>query len=315
MSPSGSPMAEASAPASSANLGPGFDCVAIALDLRCGVEAEPAAEWSVDHVGAHRPEPGSKDAVLAAARLALGRKPAPAHGGQPDPDRRGLGSSSAAMAAGALAAWRAMDVDPSLETVFDLVAEMDGHPDNAAAAVYGGFVIADAHGRVHRLPWNPIFAPIALIPFDTFSTTEARSVLPPTYLRSTVVASVARMASLVAGLLSGDPDLLRSAGGDEIHEGPRGSHRPEVARRIRAALDAGAVHAAWSGAGPTVLAIVEANRRDRVCGTLREGLAGEVSVECLDVASTGVGVTEPARKPSLWLLGGSRSNRVRRGRV
>ena len=282
-------MAEASAPASSANLGPGFDCVAIALDLRCGVEAESAAEWSVDHVGAHRPEPGSKDAVLAAARLAVGPEaPLRLTVDNQIPIGRGLGSSSAAMAAGALAAWRAMDVDPTLETVFDLVAEMDGHPDNAAAAVYGGFVIADAHGRVHRLPWNPIFAPIALVPFDTFSTTEARSVLPPTYLRSTVVASVARMASLVAGLLSGDPDLLRSAGGDEIHEGPRGSHRPEVARRIQAALDAGAIHAAWSGAGPTVLAIVEANHRDRVCGTLREGLAGEVSVECLDVASTGV---------------------------
>ena len=281
-------MAEASAPASSANLGPGFDCVAIALDLRCGVVAETASDWSVEHVGAHRPEPGSKDAVLAAARLAVGDRPLRLVVDNQIPIGRGLGSSSAAMAAGALAAWRAAGVDPALETVFALVGEMDGHLDNAAAAVYGGFVIADAHGRVHRLPWNPIFAPIALIPFDTFSTTEARSVLPPTYLRSTVVASVARMASLVAGLLSGDPDLLRSAGGDEIHEGPRGSHRPEVAKRIQVALDAGAVHAAWSGAGPTVLAIVEASDRDRVCGTLQEWLAGEVSVECLDVASTGV---------------------------
>lgn len=282
-------MAEASAPASSANLGPGFDCVAIALDLRCAVTAEPSESWSVEHVGTQRPPTGSKDAVLASARLAVGPEtPLRLSVDNQIPIGRGLGSSSAAMAAGALAAWRAKGTEPPIETVFDLVAEMDGHPDNAAAAVYGGFVIADAHGRVHRLPWNPVFAPIVLIPHDTFSTTEARSVLPTTYLRSTVVASVARMASLVAGLLAGDPDLLRSAGGDEIHEVPRGSHRPEVAKRIQIALDAGAVHAAWSGAGPTVLAIVETEDREDVCSTLTERFEGEVMVECLDVAATGV---------------------------
>ena len=281
-------MAEASAPASSANLGPGFDCVAIALDLRCAVVAEPSEEWSVEHRGSQRPAAASKDAVLAAARLAVGSdRPLHLEVDNQIPIGRGLGSSSAAMAAGAMAAWRAVGSEPSVETVFDLVAEMDGHPDNAAAAVYGGFVIADALGRVHRLPWNPIFAPIVLIPRDTFSTTEARSVLPASYLRSTVVASVARMASLVAGLLAGDPDLLRSAGGDEIHEGPRGSHRPEVAKRIQMALDAGAVHAAWSGAGPTVLAIAETEERDGVRTTLEDRLGDEVDVRALDVAVTG----------------------------
>ncbi len=280
-------MAEASAPASSANLGPCFDCLALAVELRCHVVAEPADAWSVHHTGDHGPETESDDAVLAAARMAVGDRPLHLTVSNDIPIGRGLGSSSAAMAAGALAAWRAVGEDHTHERLFDLVAEMEGHPDNAAAAVFGGLALVDTHGMPHRVAWNPLFSPLLLIPSESFATREARTVLPANYLRAAVVASVSRTAALIAGLLSGDTDLLRAAGGDEVHEAPRNAFVPEVAKRINAALDAGAVHAAWSGAGPTVLAIVETADRARVADHLMSMLGDTVEVASLDVAVRG----------------------------
>jgi homoserine kinase len=283
-----STMAEASAPASSANLGPCFDCLALALELRCHVTAQPAEAWSVDHAGDHGPESESDDAVLAAARLAVGgERPLHLTVSNEIPIGRGLGSSAAAMAASALAAWRAVGEDHSHERLFDLVAEMEGHPDNAAAAVFGGLALVDTRGVPHRVAWNPLFSPLLLIPSESFATRDARNVLPATYPRSSVVASVSRTASLIAGLLSGDSDLLRAAGGDEVHEAPRNAFVPGVAKRINAALDAGAVHAAWSGAGPTVLAIVETADRQRVADHLVSMLGDTVEVAALDVAVRG----------------------------
>ncbi len=281
-------MPEASAPASSANLGPGFDCLALALELRCTVRAEPAPEWSVAHDGDHRIESGSDDSVLAAARRAVGvDRPLALTVTNSIPIGKGLGSSSAALAAGALAAWRAVGESHPTERLFDLVAEFEGHPDNAAAAVYGGLVLVDALGLPHRLPWNPRFAPLVLIPGESLSTRKARTVLPSSYTSGAVISSVARATSLIAGMLAGDPDLVRAAGGDEIHEAPRNVFVPEVAKRIRAALDAGALHAAWSGAGPSVIAIVETGDRDRVVDHLRSMLEESVEVTAPDVAVYG----------------------------
>lgn len=280
-------MAEASAPASSANLGPGFDCLALALEFRCSVRAEEAAEWSVIHDGDHQILSESEDWVLAAARLAVGDRPLKLTVTNTIPIGKGLGSSSAALAAGALAAWRAVGESHPTERLFDLVAEFEGHPDNAAAAVYGGLVLVDALGMPHRLPWNPRFAPLVLVPGESLSTRKARTVLPASYTRGAVISSVARATALISGLLAGDPDLVRASGGDEIHEAPRNEFVPEVAKRIRASLDAGALHAAWSGAGPSVIAIVETEDRARVVGHLRSMLEESVEVTAPDVAVRG----------------------------
>lgn len=281
-------MAEASAPASSANIGPGFDCLALALELRCHVRAAPAPEWSVTHDGEQQPDADSDDAVLAAARLAVGGdRPLRLTVSNSIPIGKGLGSSSAAMAAGALAAWRAVGDRHSAETLFELVAEMEGHPDNAAAAVFGGLVLVDALGVAHRLPWNPRFSPVVLVPAESLSTRKARTVLPASYSRGVIVSTVARTASLIAGLLAGDSELVRAAGGDEVHEAPRNAFVPEVAKRIRLAVDAGAVHAAWSGAGPSVIAIVESADLDLVVGHLRRALDESVAIRPLEVAVRG----------------------------
>lgn len=281
-------MADASAPASSANLGPAFDCLAVALELRCSVRAIVAEEWSVVHRGTHRPPPGSDDAVLIAAQKAVGGdRPLSLSVDNEIPIGRGLGSSSAAFAAGALAALRTVGEPPTPEHLFRLVDELEGHPDNAAAAVFGGFVLADPAGSVHRLPWNPRFRLVLAVPDEPYSTRDARRVLPAAYPMAVVTRSLSRVAALVAGLLLGDEDLLGAAGGDEVHEADRGGVRPDVTALIATARAAGAGHAAWSGAGPSVVAFTTVDTLARVASALEKRLAGGGVVLTPAVATTG----------------------------
>ena len=277
----------ASAPASSANLGPAFDAMALALERRCSVEAAPADEWKVEHIGTCAPGPDADDAVLAAAILAVGEdRPLHLRVDNNIPLGRGLGSSSAAFASGALAAWRAAREDHSVERLFELVAELEGHPDNAAAAVYGGLVLTTGT-QVHRLPWNPLLHLVVAVPSEPYATHSARQVLPTSYPRDVVVRSVARTASLVAGLMTADETLLRSAGGDELHEGPRSVARPDTCRLVDTAISAGAYHACWSGAGPSVLAIVPTETANAVQAALTARIDGHGDVLRLEVATTG----------------------------
>lgn len=281
-------MADASAPASSANLGPGFDCLAVALELRCTVSAFVADEWSVDHRGTFSPPSGSDDAVLIAAEKAVGGdRPLRLIVDNEIPIGRGLGSSSAAFASGALAAWRAVGEDASSSRLFRLVDELEGHPDNAAAAVFGGLVLAGSTGAVHRLPWNPRYRLVLAVPDEPFSTRDARRVLPASYGADVVSRSLARVAALVAGLVLGDDEVLASAAGDEIHETTRGEVRPDVTSLVQAARSAGAVHAAWSGAGPSVVSLVTAETLEPVSAALRRRLDGHGVVLTPAVATTG----------------------------
>lgn len=281
-------MAEASAPASSANLGPGFDTLALALDIRCTVVAERASAWSVRHHGLERPAPDAGDAVLEAARIAVGTdRPLRLAVDNHVPVGRGLGSSAAAYAAGALAAWRAVGEEHPPESLFELVTAFEGHPDNAAATVFGGLVLTTGDGRVHRLPWNPVFRLIVAVPDRPFATREAREVLPVSYPADAVVRSNGRVAALVSGLLTGDESVLASAGGDEIHEEPRSRVRPDVAALVQAARSAGAAHAAWSGAGPSVLALATDDHVEGVVEAFRRRLEGEGRVLLPAVATSG----------------------------
>ncbi|GIU92808.1 MAG: homoserine kinase [Acidimicrobiia bacterium] len=277
----------ASAPASSANLGPGFDCLAVALELRCRVEAVPAASWRVEHDGDQRHDGATDDAVLAAAQRAVGEdRPLLLRVENQIPIGRGLGSSAAAHAAGALAAWRAYGHEPSRLRLFELVAGMEGHPDNAAAAVYGGLVLV-AGSEPHRLPWNPVWRLVLAVPDSRLPTNHARAALPTSYPTEVVVRSLARTAALVAGLLTGDAELLAAASGDELHEEPRRRIRPDVTELVQVARTSGAAHAAWSGAGPSVVAMVAADRIDKVVDALRRHLDGRGIVLIPDVATAG----------------------------
>lgn len=279
-------MAEASAPASSANLGPGFDTLALALELRCRVVAEPADEWSVTHLSENAPDGDAEDAVLAAARLAADR-PLALKVDNDIPLGRGLGSSSAAFAAGALAGFRAVGVEPDTDRLFRLVAGLEGHPDNAAAAVMGGLVLVDGAGQPHRLPWSDRWQVVVAIPDLPYRTSDARRVLPANYAVDVVVRSLGRVSALLTGLATGDTRLLAGAAGDELHEVYRNRIRADVGGLIGVAMASGAVHSCWSGAGPSVLALSTADRVDELGEAMRSTMGKRGRVCRIEVAAAG----------------------------
>jgi homoserine kinase len=222
-------MATASAVASSGNIGPGFDVVALALDLRCEVDAEPAAAWSSAHVGPHAPD-GGHDLVLQAAKDAVGEdRPLHLTVTNHIPLARGLGSSAAAYAAGVAAALRAVEGVADPDRVFEMVAAQEGHADNAAAAVYGGLVGILGSGRPTRFTLASDWRVVAAIPSFQLLTKDARGVLPADVHRSTVVRSLSRLIALIEGLRLGDAEILAEAGGDELHEAPRDELHPLAA--------------------------------------------------------------------------------------
>lgn len=267
-------MAEASAPASSANLGPGYDTLALALDLRCRVAATPAAQWSIVHHGPERYEGlHGEDAILFAARR-MSERPLALEVWNHIPLCRGLGSSAAALAAGFMAAGRAAGADPTQDDIFDLVAEIEGHPDNAAAAAYGGLV-GFSEGRVLELELSDRWRIVAGVPGDHLPTSDARKVVPEHVEMAVVSRSLGRTVALVEGLRTGDEAVLAAAGGDELHEQPRASLNPLADRMSEAARKAGAAHACWSGAGPSVLAFTIDVHRQAVQSAIDEVLGDD----------------------------------------
>jgi homoserine kinase len=262
--------ASASAPATTANLGPAFDCLAMALSPRCVVRARTADEWTVEHGGLHRPVTNEVDGVIAAAQRAIGDRPLSIEVENDVPLGRGLGSSAAAFVAGAAAALRAVGDDASPDRVFRIAADMEGHADQAAAAVYGGLVLVPAEGMPMRLPIHPTLRPVVAVPDTRLPTVKARAVLPASYPRDVMIRSLSRIAALTAGLTTGDPEMLSAAHGDEVHEAPRVDLSPEVSELIDVARRAGALHAARSGAGPSVIALATQETAGKVAAAFAE---------------------------------------------
>lgn len=275
----------ASAPGSSANLGPGFDALALAFELRCECRAAPAEEWLVEELDLVF-APAPDELVRRAAVAAVGERPLRLRIDNAIPRSRGLGSSSAVAVAIAAAAIRAYGGEPTSEHLFAIATDLEGHPDNAAAAVYGGLVAA--YGSVMRqLPLHPSLVFLVAVPDQKLSTHDARRALPPTLSHATAARSVARVAMLLVGLRTGDPEALRTAAGDELHEAPRAGLSPLTAELIAAAYEAGAFHAAWSGAGPAALAIVDEAGVHAVSQAMKERLGDSGTVQRLAVATDG----------------------------
>ena len=273
-------MTTASAPASSANLGPGYDVAALALDLRCEVTARPAASWEIRSAGAPAPD----STVTMLTTLAGDAGPFEIDIESEIPSTRGLGSSAALL----VAASAAMTGDPDADAAYAAALEVEGHPDNVAAAAHGGLVLVGPEGTIHRGAVHPSLHVVLAIPDDVLSTADARSVLAEEVDRGVAVRTAARMALLVEGLRTGDAAALTAALGDEMHEQPRGVLTDLPGSLIAAALGSGAVYAAWSGAGPAVIALALEDSIDEVTAALGFVLGEEGEMIEIDIDREGV---------------------------
>ena len=267
-------------PATSANLGPGFDCFGLALDLcnevTADTEAEPGVTWEGE--GANELPTDGSDMVSRAIALTLAKQelhhpdaalPAFAlHGVNRIPVERGLGSSSAAAVAGVAVARTLLGPagfdDPS--TTFAYASELEGHPDNAAPATYGGLTVF-ASGGVHRLDPHPGLDPVIVVPNVRLATSTARSALPPNVAREDAVFNIGHAALTALALVEGDLDLLLVALHDRLHEDVRASLVPETASMLEE-LRRRQLAACLSGAGPSILAF---ERDGHVVGDLPDG--------------------------------------------
>ncbi|HTQ68483.1 MAG TPA: homoserine kinase [Solirubrobacteraceae bacterium] len=234
-------------PASSANLGPGFDCMAAAITPRLELEVTETGSFAVD---TELPVPRNRDNLVVRAFERLH----PADGftftiRSEIPLSGGLGSSAAAIVAGVMAADHLSELDA------DLLAEaaaVEGHSDNVAAALFGGFVIV-ADGQVARLDPPSGLEALAVVPDEQVLTEAARAALPGEVPIGQAVFNVAHAAMLTFGLARGDWDLLSRGLQDQLHQERRAHLFPRSFELATRARELGALGATISGAGPTVL--------------------------------------------------------------
>jgi homoserine kinase len=189
------------------------------------------------------------------------------------PPSRGLGSSSAARACGLLLGNRLLGDPFSPEEIFAIGAELEGHPDNIGACLFGGVqvCVTGRHGLEHVQV--PVLGPLAAtvyIPDFPMDTQTARGLLPTEVSIETAVHNISRASLFVAALATGRTDLLRTATEDAIHQPPRSTVFPALPVLIEAAIEAGAYGAFLSGAGSSVLALIEPTQADRVGAALTE---------------------------------------------
>jgi homoserine kinase len=257
---------QVSVPATSANLGPGFDSLGLALDLRDRLEAEVLPEGlvvEVDGSGADEVPLDETHLVVRAMRAAFAEMDVAPAGLRLTctnviPHARGLGSSSAAIVGG-LSLARALVAGGSLllddDALFALAARIEGHPDNVAPALYGGFVISGSDdGKFYAVgsAVDPRVSAVVLVPPDPVSTEVARGLLPHEVPHADAAADAGRTALLVAAL-GGQPEHLLRATRDYLHQDYRREAMPESLALVDE-LRADGVPAVVSGAGPTVLA-------------------------------------------------------------
>ncbi|HSS04623.1 MAG TPA: homoserine kinase [Solirubrobacterales bacterium] len=244
-------------PASSANLGPGYDVMAAALEMFLELEVEEVGEFSFD--------PGSLDVPTGRDNLIV-RAFESLHSAdgiafrlrEAIPLGRGLGSSAAAIVAGLVAADHLYELALTEEEILARATELEGHPDNVAAAIYGGFVICDpARGGppdASRFPPPDGLEGILVIPREEeVPTAQAREAIPSEIPLDDALGNIFSAARLTLGLYRGDLSLISASLEDKIHQGRRRGLYPRSMELVEGAREMGALGATISGAGPTVL--------------------------------------------------------------
>lgn len=296
-------------PASSANLGPGYDAMAAAVALHLELEVEETGEFSLDPggLGVSR----GRDNLIVRAFETLH----PADGiafrlRSEIPLARGLGSSSAAIVAGLAAADHLFELALSREELLARATAIEGHPDNVAAAIYGGFVVCAAAADPTLVgdtrtsvgvgvgAFAARFDPpeglegIVVVPGEEVSTRLAREAIPAEVPLADAVANVSAAALLVLGLRSADLDLVARGLHDRIHQPRRRALYPRSMEIVDAARELGALGATISGAGPTVLVWTTWEEAGGVATALKERCAGWAEVRRLPFEPLGVDVPE-----------------------
>ncbi len=248
-------------------MGSGFDCLALALDIPLEVWAKPAPKFKITLQGEGAAELPTDEGNLvvrayrqALERLQAGWVPLDLRVKNHIPLKRGLGSSAAATVAGVGLAYAVAGRPFQALELLRLAAEIEGHPDNAAAAVLGGIVLAfEADSCLQavglRVPRN--LGVVLFVPDREVPTEAARRLLPEAVPLADAVFNLSRSALWVAAILGNRLELLRAATEDRLHQPARRSLIPELEPLTRAALEAGALGACLSGAGPSVIAFAD----------------------------------------------------------
>jgi homoserine kinase len=263
------------APATTANLGSGFDVAGVALDLWNELEVgEPNGTLDESHL-----------AVQAFSRFASPRDYSFRFVDR-IPRERGLGSSAAVVALGLVAGALAAGQEPAADELLAAGLELEGHADNLAAALAGG-VCLTWDGRIARIADDVPAAAIAVIPKTRVKTAEARATLPQAVQHADAVFSAVHATLLGAALARGDAAMFSASADDRLHEPYRAKHAPHLAE-IRADLPGGALGATLSGSGPTVIVWAEKPRAADVAAALAERFP-EHEILSLPVTTTGAG--------------------------
>jgi homoserine kinase len=271
-------------PATSANLGPGFDALGLALALHNEAElAEaPGIEIIIQGEGTGRLPRDATHLVVRGARLVYEAAGRPFPGlrvvqRNRIPPSRGLGSSASAWLQGLLGANALLGNPLSREAIMDLAVSQEGHADNLAAALHGGLTVTCWDGEARAVVSLPVPAGLRfalLVPDQEASTAEARATLPGSYSRADAAYNVGRAALLVATLARRRFDLLATAMGDRLHQPYRArALYPWLDRVLDAARVAGGLGAALSGAGPAVLAVCRKGEASAVARAMRAALS------------------------------------------
>jgi homoserine kinase len=268
------------APATSANLGPGFDCLGLALDLWNDVEAVPGSG----------PDDAPDNLILRAARAVFDQVGAPYPGFQLTctnriPFARGLGSSAAAIACGVLVGNYCLGEPLDTPALLHLANRIEGHPDNVTPCLLGGVrvvaVSESAEITEVRVPLGLSLRGVCFVPDQSSPTAHARGVLPTSVPMADALFNVARASLLIAALAAGRPEALAEATRDRLHQPYRLPLFPAGATLLETAMHTGALAAFTSGAGPSVLALcADDDRADAVA------IALSSTARRLDVAGT-----------------------------
>jgi homoserine kinase len=268
-------LASVEVPASSANLGSGFDCFAAALSLRLRAELhrgdEPGIVLNARGEGVPRDDADPEEnLVIRAFRHGLRTAGGAAVGAgswrlevaSMIPAARGLGSSAAAIVAGLLLGMTVGRRSPDADELLALATDLEGHPDNVSAAIFGGIALAVttpmAPATIRRFRPPERWIPVLFIPVAESQTSEMRAALPASVLHADAAAQAARAALLATAVVTSDASLLRVAMDDRLHQPYRLPVLADSRRLIEVAYDQGAAGACLSGAGPSVLAICDA---------------------------------------------------------